>query len=465
MSNQQAGGLHSFLEKHIMKPLAKMSQTKFVRAIMNTGVATIPFTIVGSMFLVFNILPLAIPMLQGFFESTFFKFSDLYMLANKATMGILAIYFCMVLGYEFTKTYVDDEGTDLNPLNGALLSLFAFFMTIPQLVVSDGKMILFHEVTEESQIINGWAMGGDGVSRFGTVGIFSGIVMAVLAVLLYRMCVKNKWTIKMPEAVPAGVARSFTALIPAFVIAFTVIFINGSLIYLGTDMFKMIQIPFGFVTNIAGSYIGLLIIYFLIHALWSVGIHGATIITGLIAPIVLANMATNLEGANIPLAGEFNNAFVTIGGSGATLGLIIWLATRAKSEQLRVIGKASIVPGLFNINEPIIFGVPMIYNPDLIIPFILAPMASASVAYWGIKLGFSNPVIVHMPWPTPVGIGGFISTGGDWRGAVLSVACAVAAFLVYYPFLRKYDAKLVAQEAEKAAVEAEENIEDDFFSL
>lgn len=456
----------SFMEKYLLDPLGKMSQTQFVRAIMNTGMATIPLTIVGSMFLVLNILPLAIPQLEGLFEASFFKISDLYMLANKATMGVLSLYFTIVLGYEYTNIIADEEHLNLSPLNGAILSLFAFIMTVPQLVWEDGKMMLQHIIEEDNMIVNGWAIGGDGVSRFGTVGIFSAIIMAVLATQLYKMCVKNNWTVKMPEAVPAGVARSFTALIPAFVIAFAVLLINGVLIALGTDLFELIQIPFGFVTDIAGSYLGLMVILFLIHALWSVGIHGAVIISSMVTPIVLANMVKNANGANIPFAGEFFNAYAHIGGSGATLLFTFYIAFMAKSEQLRVLGKAATVPALFNINEPIMFGVPMIYNPDLLIPFILAPMASGTVAYWATKLGFVRPLVAQQPWPTPLGIGAFIGTGGDWRAIIVAILCALAAFVIYLPFIRKYDKRLVQEEAEKAKELADQEEDDeDFFAL
>lgn len=466
MSEQKSSGVYGILEKYVMNPLGKMSQTKFVRAIMATGIAVIPFTIVGSMFLVFNILPLAIPQLEGFFNATFLRFSDLYMLANTATMGMLAIYFCAVLGYEFTKVYVEDDGVDLSPLNGALLSLFAFFMTIPQIIWTDGSMLRITDLTEGATIVSGWGMGGDGVSRFGTVGIFTGIIMAIIAVQLYRVCIVKGWTIKMPDAVPAGVSRSFTALIPTFVVSFVVIFINGILIFMGTDIFQLIQIPFGFVTQITGTYVGILVIVFLIHALWSVGIHGATIVTSLVQPIMLTNMAANIAGENIPLAGEFWNAYGWPGGSGATLGLTIFIAFMARSEQLKVLGRTAVVPAIFNINEPIIFGVPMIYNPTLLVPFLAAPMVGASVGYWATRLELVKPIIALQPWPMPVGIGAFISTG-DWRAIIVALVSVFAAFLVYLPFIRKYDSQLLKQEQETLAAAAAEGdvSDDDFFSF
>ncbi|BBA93263.1 PTS cellobiose transporter subunit IIC [Streptococcus ruminantium] len=438
--------MFEFLEKYLMGPMGKISQYKFVRAITAAGMASIPFTIVGSMFLVFNILPLTFshPAFVNFFNNTFAKFSDLYMLANGATMGILALYFNLALGYEFTKIYAEEDNLNLSPLNGALLSMFAFFMTLPQLVFKDGAISLVNDA--KATIVNGWAIGGSGVNRLGSIGIFTAIIMAVLAVQLYRLCVAKNWVVKMPDSVPEGVSRGFTALIPAFVVAFAVLIINGIFIALGTDIFQVVAIPFGFVANITNSWLGLMVIYFLVQSLWIVGIHGANIIFAFVTPIALVNMAANNNGAAIPLAGEFSNMFVTMGGSGATLGLIIYLAYMSKAEQLKMLGRASIAPAIFNINEPIIFGLPIIYNPALAIPFFLAPMASATVGYFAIKLGLCNPVVAQMPWPSPAGIGAFIGTGGDWRAAVVALVCALVAFLVYFPFIKMYDEKLYKEE-------------------
>lgn len=428
--------------------MGKISQYKIVRSIMAAGMASIPFTIVGSMFLVFNILPITFPFLADFFEATFLNFSDLYMLANSTTMGLLALYFCIVLGYEYSKIIQVEENLDLTPINGALLGVFATLMSIPQLVFDGGKMTRMNDV--EEGLINGWLIGADGVARLGTVGIFTGIVMAVVAVQLYRLCVKNNWVIKMPEEVPEGVARSFTALIPAFVVAVVVLTINGVLVVLGTDIFQLVAIPFGFVTHLTDSWLGIMVIYFLAHALWLVGIHGFNIISPLITPIMLANLAANVEGESFPLAGQFTNGYVTLGGSGATLGFTLFMIYIAKSKQMKVLGRAAIVPSIFNINEPIIFGVPIIYNPYLAIPFLLAPMASATIAYFATRMELIRPMIANIPFPTPVGLGGFIGTGGDWRAGVVAIVCAVVSFLIYFPFAKFYDTKLLKEE-QKAA--------------
>lgn len=352
----QQNGLFGFLENHVMGPMGKLAQFKVVRAITAAGMAAVPFTIVGSMFLVFSILPQAFsfwPIVADIFSASFDKFTSLYMVANYATMGSLSLYFVLSLAYELTKIYAEEEELNMNPLNGALLALMAFVMTVPQIIFDGGMMKTVTSLKEGAVIADGWAMG-NGVARFGTTGIFTAIIMAIVTVLIYRMCVKHNWVIKMPEAVPEGVSRGFTALVPGFVVAFVVIFINGLLVAMGTDIFKVIAIPFGFVSNLTNSWIGLMIIYLLTQLLWIVGIHGANIVFAFVSPIALANMAENAAGGHFAVAGEFSNMFVIAGGSGATLGLCLYIAFASKSEQLKAIGRASVVPALFNINEPLI---------------------------------------------------------------------------------------------------------------
>ena len=440
-------GFFPFLEKYLMGPMSAIAELKLVRAVMAAGVASITFTIVGSMFLVFNVLPMTFTSIEGFFNDTFFRFSELYMLANKATMGILALYFVIVIGYEYTKIHEQEDGLNVTPLNGALLSVFAFFMAIPQLAFVDGKV---RQAVGEN-IVNGWFIGDAGPDRLSSVGIFAAIVISALTVKVYCLCVKRNWVIKMPEAVPEGVARSFTALIPAFSVSFVILAINALFISFDTDIFKVVAIPFGFVVDIANTWGGLLVIFFLIHALWIVGIHGANIISSMLIPVVVGNMAANANGANIPFAGEFYNNFVFIGGSGGTLGLTLYIAFLARSQQLGILGKASIAPGLFNINEPIIFGLPIVYNPYLAIPFLFGPMVTASLAYWAIKLEFIKPIIAQTPWPSPGGLGAFIGTAGDYRAAIVAILCAFVSFIIYFPFVKFYDNKLFKEEQEAAA--------------
>ncbi|MGE9987753.1 PTS transporter subunit EIIC, partial [Lactobacillus johnsonii] len=188
-----------------------------------------------------------------------------------------------------------------------------------------------------------------------------------------------------------------------------------------------------------------LIIIFFIHFLWWFGIHGATITSSFYQAIVLANMADNVKGGFHVFAGDPINAFVTIGGSGATLGMAIFIAFLARSKQLKELGKLELIPAIFNINEPLIFGLPIVYNVGLFIPFICAPLASGAVAYVAIATHMVPKIIVQQPWPTPVGLSGMIATA-SWQGFVLSVVCAIVAFLIWFPFIKHYDSQLLKKE-------------------
>lgn len=438
--------MFGFLEKYIMGPMAKVATFRPVRAIVAAGMASIPLTIVGSAFLVLGIIPQAFPFLADIWAGSFDKFAALTLFAYKCSMGILSLYFALVIGYEYTKIYREEEELNLDPLFGGIMAVFAFFLTIPEVTWTKGAMAT---VTGENTI-GGWSVGGDSLARLGTSGLFTAILMSILAVQLYRLCIKKNWVVRMPEAVPEGVSRSFSALIPVFVISFVVLAIQAAFIFLGTDIYKVVAIPFGFVTKLVDSLPGLLVIYFLVHALWLVGIHGANIVMGLVNPILLANMAENAKGASFAAAGEFTNAYVTVGGSGATLVLCLLMAFVARSEQLKMLGRAALGPAIFNINEPLIFGLPIVYNPVLAIPFMIAPLVSTTIAYLGVSSGFAAKAIAQTPWPSPVGFGAFLGSGGNFNAALLAIVCVLAAGAVWFPFFKSYDNKLLKEEQELA---------------
>lgn len=439
--------MFEFLEKYLMGPMAKVSAWRPVRAIVAAGRASIPFTIVGSMFLVLSVIPQAFPVsfIETIWENSIDKLSPLYLQAYNCTMGILSLYFAIVIGYEYTKIFVDEEDLNVDPVYGALLSVFAFFLTIPELVISNNT---FDYLNVDGATINGWTIGGNSLDRLSTSGMFTAVLMSILAVQLYKTCIR--WAVKMPDAVPEGVSRSFSTLISAAVVAIVVLIINGVFVALGTDIYNVVAIPFGFVKNIANSWIGIVVIYLLVHALWIVGIHGANIVMGLVTPILLANMAENANGAQIAYAGEFTSSYVTMGGSGAMLLACVWLAFAARSSQLKMLGRAAMGPAIFNINEPLIFGLPVVYNPILALPFMIAPIVAATIGYWSIKLGFAAVSIMQTPWQTPIGLGAYVGSGGSIGALITALLCAVASFIIWYPFLKMYDNQLLKEESAEA---------------
>ncbi|GFZ26804.1 PTS cellobiose transporter subunit IIC [Lactobacillus corticis] len=432
--------------------VGKFASSRFVRAIMDAGYSVIAFSIVGAFFLILTVLPqvFTFPGFKEFYAETLGRFVNLFQVVYNSTMGILALVFSGTFAYSYTKIYQQEEKLDLSPVNGLMMFMMGMFITVPQLVWKSGSVQFVQSLKADSIIGGGYAVSASGISRLGAVGIFTGLVVAWITVQIYRYTIKHNWRIKMPASVPAGVSNSFSSLIPAFMVAIVIALLNLIMVMFGTDLFNVLYIPFSFINNIADSWWGFLIIIFLIHFLWWFGIHGATIMSSFYTPIVLANMADNVKGASHFFAGDPMNAFVIIGGSGATLGVAIWIATRAKSAQLKELGKVEIVPAFFNINEPLLFGLPIVYNINLLVPFICAPLASGIVGYIAVSTKLVHKIIIQQPWPTPVGISGYIATT-SWTGAVLSIVCAIVAFVVWYPFIKHYDNTLYKKEQAGAA--------------
>lgn len=435
-----------FLETKLMPPLNKIANLRFIRAIMQAGIITVPFTIVGSIFLIINNLPQIIPPLAPFFENTILKFSPIYSLATTMSIGSIAIFYCLATSYYLTDIYRKEESKELSSFVGAILGLFAFLMTIVQSDIVDGSAKLIQNESETAIIYNGIAVGG-WITRFGGVGIFIGIITAIIATQIYRYCVKNKITITMPEGVPDGVSKAFASLIPAIFIAFVMIFINIILAIFHTDVHALLSKPFEFVKDLTGSWLGIIVIMLLIHLLWAVGVHGTAVIkNSFINPILLVALTENIDGASNIFAGDFVNMYIFIGGAGSTLGLVLLMIFVAKSDQLKVLGKTAILPGLFNINEPVIFGAPIVYNPYLIIPFIVTPLINVSIAYFASSFGLVNKIITGIPWISPVGIGAFLGTGGDFRAVLIAFISLAVSIVCYFPFFKMYDNKLYQEQ-------------------
>lgn len=440
------------LEKYIVQPMMRFSQLKFVRAITAAGISTTAFTIVGSMFLVFSVLPQVFPVLVPLWAATFDRVQPLYLIAYNASIGVIALYFLIVTTYEYASIIADEDELDLSPVTAVGMAIFCVFMLMVEFVYQDSSFAVVNDPA--AGVLNGYRSASGGLADLAASGIFTSFAIAFFVVNVYKQCVKRDITIHMPGTVPPGVTRAFAALIPNTIIAFTCMVVDGVLAVAGTNIYALVGIPFGFVVNIVNTLPGLLVIYLLVHLLWLFGIHGANIISSWLTAISVANMATNLTGETCAVyAGEIQNAFITLGGSGCTLGLCLLMCFCAKSEQLKILGRSALIPGLFNINEPLLFGLPFVFNPRMAVPFILAPLAATVITYVGIDSGIVSPIIASMPWPTPPGLGAFISCGGDYKAAVLALINLGVATAIYLPFFKAYDARLAAEEAAATAGE------------
>ncbi|WP_461218894.1 PTS cellobiose transporter subunit IIC [Lapidilactobacillus salsurivasis] len=438
----------NFLEQRLLPPLNKVANTKVIRGIMNAGLTAVPFTIVASIFLIINNLPQIFPFAAAFFQRTILRFSGFYMVASTMTLGSIAIYYALAVGYYYVEEYRRSGEEQLNSFTGAILALMAFLMTIPSVAFVKGTAATkTTTITAGAGTVSGVMFSGGWLSRFGGVGIFIAIITGILVVQIYRWCINHQVTIKMPAGVPDGVSRSFASLIPSILIAIVMILINLGLGLAGTDLHQLLSAPFAFVKNLTGSWLGMVVILLLIHLLWIVGVHGTAIVkNSFVNPILLVALTENIKGGHNIFAGDFINMWVFIGGAGGTLGLVLLMNFAAKSQQLRVLGRTALLPGIFNINEPVIFGAPIVYNPYLIIPFILNPVVTASLAYFAIKIGLVAQVSSSIAWILPVGVGAWLGTSGNFPAALLALVNLAVSVVIYYPFFKLYDQKLAAAE-------------------
>jgi cellobiose PTS system EIIC component len=440
--------LFDFLNKYLLPPLNKVANTKVVRSIMNASLAAVPFTIVASIFLILNNLPQIFSFAAHFFQQTILKFSAFYMLGNTMALGSLALYYSLSVGYYYIEEYRRAGEQQLNSFTGALLSMFAFLLTIPSISWSHGSaQAVSKTIAPNNYLVSGVSFVNGWLQRFGGVGIFISIITGIIAVQLYRLCVNKNITIKMPAGVPEGVSRSFASLIPAILVSFVMIGLDIVLGLMHTDLHNLLSAPFGFVKNMTGSWLGMMVILLLIHLLWVVGVHGTAIVkNSFVNPILLVALSENANGAHNIFAGDFINMWVFIGGAGGTLGLVLLMVFAARSDQLKTLGKTAILPAIFNINEPVIFGAPIVYNPYLIVPFIVNPMVLASVAYFAIKFHLISYVTSAIAWILPVGMGAWLGTSGNLGAVLVAFLNLFLSVIIYYPFFKLYDNNLYKQE-------------------
>ncbi|ADL07120.1 PTS sugar transporter subunit IIC [Thermosediminibacter oceani] len=409
-----------WVEEKLMPPMAKLAEQRHLRAVRDGIVATLPLIIVGSFFLIVASPP--IPALAEKIQ----PYASQILIPFRLSVGLMALYAAHGIGYSLAKSY------NLDPVAGGLLALASFIMiTLPQNVEKIGFVL---------------PMGG-----LGGAGLFAAIIMAFFAVEVLRFLTVRKITIKMPEGVPESVARSFEALIPAAAIMVIIYIVR---VMLNINIQELIMNLFKPLVTAGDSLIGVLVPVILITLLWSAGIHGVSVVGSIARPIWMALLDENTQaaaaGAKIlpHIAPEpFFQWFIWIGGSGATLSLVLLMLT-SKSRYLKNLGKASLLPGVCNINEPVIFGAPIMLNPILAIPFIIGPVITAVISYIAMVFNLVGRPYVLAPWTLPAPIGAYLATGGDWRAVVLVLVNIALTTIIYYPFFKVYERKMMEEETE-----------------
>jgi PTS system cellobiose-specific IIC component len=280
-------------------------------------------------------------------------------------------------------------------------------------------------------------------------GLFSGIIIALVVVEIIRFLKKRKITIKMPDGVPPAVAASFDSIIPLLVCI--VIFYSISVFCQLTFNLSFPQVINKLLTpalSAADTLPFILICVLLMKLFWLLGVHGGSIMMSLLTPIMTANLMTN---AALSTSGQnptqiFTSIFIYCFAITNIPPSV--LALKSKSAHLKAIGKVSLLPAIFNIGEPLVFGLPFVLNPILAIPFIIIPMINISIAYFAVKLGFIAKAVVEPPFTTPGPIYAFLGTL-DYKAIILWCVLTTIAFVIYYPFFKIYDKELLKQEAEQ----------------
>lgn len=420
--------------------MGEFAQIKAVAALRDGFIMTTPFTICGSVFLLLANLP--VPGYAEFMASIFG--SDWTAPLNAVaggTFSVLALIVVLAITYKF----VENEGCDA--IMASILALSSFLILMPPTIISKGGE------TIGDVIPKAWA---------GSNGVITAIFIAFFVSYVFCYCEKNHIGIKMPDSVPSGVSKAFTALVPGMIFFTTSSVLFGLCHYVGATtipelIFKVIQTP---LQGLSDSLAGGTVIVGLQGILFWAGIHGPNVVGGVVGPLLIANSLDNqhlldmgMQLVNNPQAKIFtcqiNDVFTKSGGCGLTLGLLIAGLLSARSQQLKSLMKMAFVPGLFNINEPIIFGLPIVFNPYLLVPFILVPLIAMFVTYFAITSGFMAPFsAVQVPWTTPPIVAGFLLDG--WQGAVVQIINLAIATAIYFPFLKAQDNAFLKEEQGEA---------------
>lgn len=418
-----------FVENYVAPFAGTLSAQRHVNAIKDGFVSTMPFLIVGSLLLV-----LAFPPSEGnaFFDGWHALIEiigkDNIMAPFQLSMGIFALYAAFGIGFSLAESY------KLRAMNTGMLSMFAFLLSVAPMANTD----------------IGSALPG---AFLGGTGAFTAILCGLLVPEMQRLLIKYNIRINMPDAVPPKISASFDLLIPIVFISFIVMTINVFLAGYDLQIPTAIMQLFQPLVVASDSFIACLLAVLIVQILWFSGIHGASVVGGIIGPMLLINLGMNQDAlaAGEPLPAIFINPvmdfFIFVGGAGGTWGLVV-LMMRSKATQLKTIGKMSIIPGTFNINEPVIFGTPIVMNPIYFIPWLLAPTINTSIVWLAFKAGFVSKIIAIPPWTMPAPIGAIISTNSGTAALVVLSSVCVSA-LVFYPFLKVHEKQLLAEEKAK----------------
>ena len=407
--------MKDFLESKLMPIASKLAGIKFLIAIRDGITLAMPLIIIGSLFMVIASFP--IPGWEAWLGDI--GVSGYLWKGVDSSFGLMGL----VAAFGIARSFSNQHGAD--GVSSGIISVSSFIMVTP--------------------FVSGETGSGITMGLMGASGIFVAIIVALFSAAIFNWFVANNIQIKMPDGVPPAVTQSFAALLPGAAIITLWLIVYGVLDAFGLpNMHQIMQTILGGPLSLLGSNIfGTMIVVGLNSLFWFVGLHGGNTINQLFSPTWLANLDANVAarqaGEALPhiITSPFMDNFVYIGGGGATLGLVIVVAmiVRRKnaSKRSKIMAPLTLTPGLFNINEPTMFGLPVVLNITLLLPFILAPMVNALIAYTAMASGLVPITYVAASWTMPPIISGFLATGSI-MGSLLQVVIIIVDILLYLPF-------------------------------
>lgn len=402
--------IQAFLMKFLMPVANKLESQKHIQAVKDGIISVVPIIIVGSFSTIF--IGINNMIASGPIHDFLSNNLAIFTYASAFTIDLMAIYATYFIARKLAEKY------DLSGSQPAITALV--FFLIVSTVVKDGQM---------------------STAYFGATGLFTGVLVALVSVEIYHLCYKHKLYIKMPDSVPPMVSESFSALIILFInVVLAVIIANLSINLCGSPFPQLLMNILAPAISSMDTLPALLIVVFFTQLLWFFGLHGPSITSAVWASFAIAYQTENMAayGLGQPVVHIFTFglffAILQVTGSGLTLGLNL-LMMRSKSKSLSSIGKVALIPSIFGINEPLIFGMPMILNPFMFIPFVFGPLLCTIITYFSMTFNWVGKPIASPPGFLPPGVGAFLMTL-DYRSIILVFGLLILMTIIYYPFFK-----------------------------
>ena len=405
----------------------KLSRNIYLRSIRDGFIAGMPVVLFSSIFILIAFVPNAF----GIVWSD--KTVEMLMKPYNYSMGILGFLVAGTTAKSFTDMVnrTMDKRKQINFMSTMLAAMIGF-------------LILSADPAEEGGFLSGF---------MGTKGLITAFIAAFVTVNIYKVCMKNDVTIKMPKEVPPNISRVFTDLIP-FSLAVVILYVVDIVVrnFSGNSVAESISLGLAPLFQAADGYLGLTLIFGAYAFFWFIGIHGPSIVEPAIAAILYSNADLNLslmqagQHADKVITAGTQMFIVTLGGTGATLVVPFMFMLLAKSKRNKVVGRASVVPTFFGVNEPILFGAPLVLNPIFFVPFILAPIVNVWIFKFFVDTLGMNSFTANLPWTTPAPLGMLLGLNFQVKAIILIFVLLIVDTIIYYPFFRVYDEQILEEE-------------------